>query len=336
MTNKIKYIGGEYASHELLKFFNSNASFYFPDKINNKYLAYYETATDAIAAIICNCCEFEKKIKIWIPEIYCFETIERLKLKLIKQNITVLEIITYNDINKIKPDSFSCVILNHYNIYKPFHTYYFGSNTFTIEDYVQAPFDITLFKADYAINSLRKFCNLEVAVAYQNINTNNQSNIASSYLTHKKEAEAIKTKFFETGDKSLEIQYLELYSKANQSLFNDSITIANVNETNRLSKINFLEIIEIRRRNFMYLKNLLDEIKQINVLPGNYMYLMIECHLRNELKTFLQKRGVFTAIHWLDSDSELVKNRLSFHIDHRYDYSDMKRVSMAIKEFYGI
>jgi len=62
--------------------------------------------------------------------------------------------------------------------------------------------------------------------------------------------------------------------------------------------------------------------------------VMVQTEKRNELRNYLFQYGVFPAIHWLDSMSDLKNSELSFHIDHRYSLDDLVQVVELLKRFY--
>ena len=334
-----KYIGGEYSSHDLDNFIKSSTgdvNLFFPKQLNNKHRLIFETGTDALAYIISEKCKTNKSICLWLPANYCFETIERLTLKLNKFNIEIIRVNEYNKLSEIhlNEDFLNCILLVHFNKYESFSKIKFGNNSFTIEDFVQAPLDMNKMSGDYSFNSLRKLCNLEISVAYVDQINFIKCIPESSYFLTKKNAQLLKTTFFKNNNLKLEVEYLNLFAKANEFLFNSDIQLGHKTEIERFFLINFKEILSKREVNFNYLKNKLSDLKKISLMKGHYMYLMITCSDRDNLKRFLMSENIFTAIHWLDSKSKISESILSIHIDHRYDLIDMERVFNSINQFY--
>jgi hypothetical protein len=335
-----KYIGGEYASHDLDKFIledNQMLYDYFPESLNGKKRVFFETGTDALAYIISEKCKVQKDLHIWIPENYCMETIERLRSKLNIVDVKIVNVFKYNSTEQINSTIgiLNCILLLHYNCFSNISKFNFGKDFFVVEDFVQAPFDIKKSRSDYAINSLRKFCNLEIAVAYVDTSAKVDKMSNSSYFEFKKKAELIKTAFFKSNNSAFEIEYLNLFKRANDELFTTTIQSANPSEIDRLTKMKFDEILKRRISNYNYLKAKLVSIEPIQIIKGEYMYFMIKCEKRNELKKFLANEKIFTAIHWLDANSNETENSLSIHIDHRYGFSDLDRIGNAISMFYA-
>ncbi len=329
------YIGGEFASNDLDAFVNEHRyNELSPKFLNGKELNFFETGTDSLAAIIIENCLENVDLNFWIPDNYCFETIERLKIKLSIKNIN-LNILKYYHLSDITIQNYDCVLLYHNNLYIDFEKYDFGGDCFTIEDFVHAPLDIKHFKADYAFNSLRKFCHLELSMAYMNKCYDNESNdLYSDYFNFKNKAKNLKSIFLECGDVNIENEYLNLFKLANEKLFVPEIVFAQQKEIETLGKVNFSLIRKRREDNFLVLKNELSFISDVKICNGLYMLFIIECKNRDELKKWLASKGIFTAIHWLDSNSIQVKNKLSIHIDHRYSNDDIYRISREIHKFY--
>lgn len=335
-----KYIGGEYASNDLENYGKGEGgslNSFFPSLLHYKTISFFETGTDALAYIISKRCIAKQEIILHIPKNYCFEAIERLTLKLQYLKIQIKSIHTYQSISEITDsvdEHLHFIILLHFNCFKPIENLYLKENYITIEDFVQAPLDIKQFTAHYAINSLRKLGNVEVAVAYADAPCEISAN-SSKYFTYKKEAAQLKTLFFNTTKAELEAKYLTLFKLANDALFTPQIQIANSEEIKVLNLIDFDKILEKRRTNYTYLKSRLLKFTALNILEGEYMYLMIEVKNRDTLKKHLAQKFIFTAIHWADSQSAQSKNILSLPIDHRYDFSDLDRMAAVIKEFYS-
>lgn len=335
-----KYIGGEYASHDLDEFIlenNQSLNDYFPELLNEKKRVFFETGTDALAYIISDKCKIQKNIHLWIPENYCMETIERLRFKLKIVDVEIVEVFKYISTEQINSstDFLNCILLLHYNCFREIPKFNFGKASFVVEDFVQSPFDIKKSRSDYAINSLRKFCNLEIAVAYVDTSAKVDKMSNSSYFEFKKKAELIKTAFFKSNNSAFEIEYLNLFKRANDELFTTIIQSANPSEIDRLIRIKFDDILKKRISNYNYLKAKLISTESIQITKGEYMYFMIKCEKRDELKKFLANEKIFSAIHWLDANSNEAKNSLSIHIDHRYGFSDLDRIGNAINMFYA-
>lgn len=329
-----KYIGGDFSNNDLDDYqqISSDLDFYFPEVVNGKYRNYFETGTDSLAAIITENFCVKSKVNLFIPENYCFETIERLKLKLLGFEIK-LNLKNYSTIEEIEFSENTCLIINHFNKYKQLQNDFKFQEIVIIEDFVQAPLDISKFQTGFAINSLRKFCNLELSVSYLK-STFNSEQFYSDYYILRRAAKLLKADYMNSQDKNIEELYLNLFKISNQKLFTKYIYVAQSEDICTLGKLDFNKIITKRIENYNYLKSELHIIDEIEILEGEYMYFIIKCKKRDLLKKHLFTKNIFTSIHWLDSFSKLSNEILTFHIDQRYTLSDMERVSSEIKSFY--
>ena len=203
-----------------------------------------------------------------------------------------------------------------------------------IEDFVHCPFDIDQLSGNFAFNSLRKVANLEIAVTYK-IKSISPAINDSSYRKMKTKAAELKTSFFETGNTEIEKEYLNLFSEAEENLKTDQIIPASNDQVNKLEHVDITKIRELRTTNFNYLKSLLIDVPEIEVLTGDYMFLMISCKDRDALRRALFKGHIFAPVHWLDSNSEISKHILSLPIDQRYSKHDMERIASVIKQHYN-
>jgi hypothetical protein len=336
-----KYIGGEFSSVDLDNYItqhpHESVSIFFPQRINDKNRILFETGTDALAHIIHAHLEKNKKCIIWTPFNYCFETLQRVAFKL-QSSLGIIEFKKYEDGDDIQPsnENINFVILLHFNRYTD-NTLLIeslnGKSVITIEDFVQASLDIKLLKADYAFNSLRKLCGLEVAVCYSQTHPRIATASVSSYYKIKKEAMKLKSLFFQTNDPLLEINYLDLFNKANESLYDKELRLANQNEESIFNLVDFHKLAEKRIENYSFMTKNLKNTNKIDLVDGEYMYLMIKSEKRNDLKKYLMNNNVFPAVHWADSNSTESLSLLSLHIDFRYNLNDLDKVIHLIDAF---
>lgn len=331
MNNFKKYIGGEFCESDLNLTDKGDFSVYFSEE----KLFYFETGSDSLSYILNS---FSKNnLSVWIPNNYCVDTIHRVQNKLKHKNILLKK---YNSLNflvgKIKYEDI--ILFVHFNkfdkngqdeVYKLIK----NNKIFLIEDFVQAPIDIKHHKGNASFNSFRKFIPLELSLCYFNIKGRNTTKKPSNYFIKKKEADRMKADYLDSNifDLELEKKYLSKYKEAEIKLSNDKeIRIAQNSEIALFKKINFKKLIDIRRTNYSYLFENLKEI--IHVIPGSYMYFMIKTENRDEIRKLCFSEGIFPAIHWLDIDLAKRKKKLSFHIDHRYELSDMNRILNILKK----
>jgi hypothetical protein len=339
-----KVIGGDFDNSASLSFEENNSEtfqYFFPKKIGQRSLNFFETATDGLAKIIIEINSIHhNSIQFWFPKHYCFETINRLKNKLnglVDFSVNSFE--NYAEIKKTNQE-INVLMYNHFNRYNnsapEILDEYKTNGWITIEDFVHAPLDISKTKADYSINSLRKLADIELAICYTNPSNIELSNEPSEYYKIKKEAALLKSNFLENGNVELEKRYLSLFKKAEAALDRKEIFSAFIKEIERSKKINWKQLLETRVNNYNFLSNNLSTEKTISLLQGNYMYLITKAAKRNELKKFMFDNSIFPVIHWHDSDDKIKEQIISFHIDQRYNISDMERTYLTINRFYEI
>lgn len=335
---KNKYIGGNFSSDDNLDYITSSSiselEYYFPKKIHNLNRCYFETGADALSAILMEI--NSDNAELYFPENYCKESISRV---LLKTGITFYK--TYTSIKDIELVQNKCnvLILLHFNAYdevinsqiKNLRT---QKQLFIIEDYVHAPLEIAKFTGDYAFNSLRKIVSLNVAICYKKEKTA-ITKFNSEYSILKMEAELLKSDFLKNRNSDTEKKYLDLFTKAEKSLMHHNIYLANENQIKKMQTINFKIIKNKRLINAKHLSSHLKKNNQFEILKSDYLFIIIKCNRRDELKKYLAINSVFAPIHWADSNSEISKKILSLPIDQRYNRSDMEHLADLINKFYN-
>jgi hypothetical protein len=331
-------IGGMFATsdHDQLLGDKPLSDDYFPATSGEKKRRYFETGIDALAAILKSHQRSDDKRRLWVPDNFCADSLNRLSIKLEGQ----IEFATYrsqDDHVTIRPNDDFLVL--HFNRFDPnagsvIRQLRQRTSGLIIEDFVHAPLDITRFTADAAFNSLRKFTALDVAVAYIDDSTRTTVELAgseSSYHVLRKQAENARSEFLFSPSAESEKQFLDLDRTAEGALAIPFVQSACAAEIARIRNYQFEEAQLRRRRNYQelagYLKRQSPELK---VIPGDYMYLMVEIPNRDRIRSALFSQRIFPAIHWADSNSEISRQLLSFHIDQRYSSGDMIRIADAV------
>ncbi|MDI7217513.1 hypothetical protein QMN07_08255 [Leptospira santarosai] len=329
------YIGGDFDSSSSAAYeCDSSVSYqlYFPQKINSKYRYYFETGIDSLSQIVLNIYNRKNStpIYLWFPVHYCIETILRLKNKL--EDRLPLVVVYYASFEELKIANqyTNILLLNHFNKYletaKETIDLYKNAGWVVVEDFVQAPFDISKTTGDYSFNSLRKIADIEVSICYMFNTLIEASKKQSDYYKIKKKATNIKSVFLKKGNKELEEVYLSLFKKAELSLWNKEIFLAQEREVGKLLRINWEKLLLKRIENYSFLENKIRSINQVQLLPGKYMYLIIRVLSRDKLKKYFFSKNVFTAIHWPDSFDTIKLELLSLHIDQRYNKTNMEYI----------
>lgn len=329
-------IGGAFSLMDTDPFIVKNGDYlnYFPETLNASSKRFFlETGADAMAFILKGILDKKKVEEVFFPFHYCQDSIERLNIK-----VKGLHIKRYKNPTELyKYTTTSVVFWNHLNVYSALPNQLItNKNLIIIEDFVQAPLDIFKSKSSYCFNSLRKFCNLELAICYTNFPQKiSTSNKASAYYKGKKNAQLIKHYFQKTAFKGLEKEYLDCFKQAEKKTACSNIIKAFITEEAKLKHINFNAIKSKRLTNYDSLLKQINNIKKITVLDGSYMYMMIECENRDGLRNYLAQNNIYTAVHWADSHDKIrAKKSLSIHIDHRYNIAEIEKVAMSFLSYY--
>ncbi len=329
-------IGGIFARSDHDQFLTSNRDSgfdsYFPSVVRGKTRCLYETGIDALAAILSDRANSQGPIRLWTAENFCRESLGRLSIKLDHR----VEFQSYGSLDNLRAMSCDDVVLYlHFNRYEPasrstIEAIQRQTSATVIEDFVQAPLDIARFSGDFAINSLRKFSSLDVAVAYHNF-PQPRTLGETRYRTLRKETELVKSEFLRNPSDELEQKFLRLGRDSDDALAVREIASAHPIEEERAWTFDFKRAQERRRVNYATLAARIgDQLPKIKVLPGDYMYLMIETPHRDRYRADLFANRIFPVIHWADSGCERAKSLLSFHIDQRYSPTDMDRVAAVL------
>lgn len=332
-TNKI--IGGEFTPADFDGWFvedpAARAEDFFPERLGEFRRHLFETGADALADILLDT-GFKTPVVAY-PLHFCPDTIERTRTKLAFHGCEADFRPYAGPGNIMGADVVLAVHFNRYEgeIIKSFPP---GDYVF-IEDFVHCPLDMDKMTGPYAFTSLRKFCFLSVAVSYKESADNAGVPGPSEYLLERKQAASIKTAFRRSGDKEDERRYLRLFDDAEQNLRADgNIRRADSKDASFLDLVKFSDLREVRRKNLRVLEKLLSPLP-FEILPHDYMYLMIDTPRRDELRSKMFENNIYPPIHWQDAGSELAKSVLSFHADQRYDDEDLQRVAQVAADFFG-
>ena len=331
-------IGGIYATSDhqrfLLETGHEHFDEVFPETIRDTTRTLYETGIDALAAILKECSGASTSVKLWTAVNFCRESLDRLSLKLDGR----VQFHFYQSLDELTSLEPSDVLLYlHFNKYElsavqVIHEIQRTTRALVIEDFVQAPLDLSRFSGDYALNSLRKFSSLDVAVAYHRTTVETTAR-PTRYRALRKEAEQVKTQFLQHPSEEREQQFLRLGREADEALAVREIASAQPDELERARCFDFRSVRHLRTSNQDFLaERFRTEFPELTQLPGEYMYFMIDTPHRERYRKHLFSKRIFPVIHWADSGSELSKTILSFHIDQRYTPAELERVVVEMAE----
>jgi hypothetical protein len=331
-------IGGIFSSSDHDRFCTDNPAMgfdaIFPEVVRDTTRNLYETGIDALAAILEEHATPQTPIKLWTAQNFCRESLNRLSIKL-GNMIRFESYFSPEDFLKISPHD--VLLYLHFNRFDPASKETINSirqrtGATIIEDFVQAPLDLANFAGDYALNSLRKFSSVDVAVAYHK-KRRYPSIGPTRYRNLRKEAEKAKSAFLQSPSEELEQRFLKLGRESDDALAVPEITSAHPGEVERAMAFDFVAAQNIRRANYTSLSGqIAAKLPEMKILPGEYMYLMVKTGNRDRYRADLFAHRIFPVIHWADSECTQVKSLLSFHIDQRYSPANMERVAQVMAE----
>ncbi|WP_373650098.1 hypothetical protein [Schlesneria sp. DSM 10557] len=307
---------------------------FFPVTIRQATRHLYETGVDALASILKECHRTPEPLTLWTADNFCRESLDRLSLKL-KGRIHFRFYQRVEELVEIPPTD--VLLYLHFNRYNSASFDFIRhlkqkTGVTVIEDFVQAPLDISRFCGDYALNSLRKFSSLDIAVAYHRSPIPIPP-LTTNYRLLRKAAERARSEFLQNPSEEREQLFLQLGRDSDEALAVPEIAPAHTDEIARGSSFDFHSVLQHRKANHQFLaQRFQNEFPEIEILPGEYMYLMITTTDRDRYRRHLFTKRIFPVIHWADSQSEVSKSILSFHIDQRYSENELERVIDEVKE----
>lgn len=337
--NRIKLIGGEFASNSEEKYLSKpGANYSFPKSINDFKLNYYQSGVDAMADIILEINKSTALKRVFFPTHYCQATIDLVRLKTAIIGYSEERYTKFSELDKLSGrDAVFVFYLNRFNktLQDTAMKIVRNFGVTIIEDFVQCPLDI-IKSVSYSFNSLRKFCSLDIAIAYLMQKSSDTVKKETKYLALREEAKKIKSEYLKSDNGSLEGIYLDLFRKAEKALSTRTVNQGNDREKRKLEKIDLIRIKKQRSINYLNLDKELGNVKEVKVLNGEYMFYMVCVKRRDELKQYLSSFMIFCPVHWNDSlDIGFRQKSLSLPVDHRMNKQDIRRLALAIKDFYS-
>lgn len=170
------------------------------------------------------------------------------------------------------------------------------------------------------------------------------------YLKKKNEACIRKKEYMESGEGEKRY-FLKLYQEAEELLDIDYTGYSSLEESvSSFATLDIEKVREKRRENGNYLLRELEKIEGVR-LPCTsigegcplFIPILVEAHLRDDLKSYLIKNEIYCPVHWpISKDHDLQDKRekdvyeqeLSVICDQRYEIMDMKKIVDCISEFF--
>ena len=333
-----KNIGGDFSLLSILPFIGTDADF-FPKSIGNNTCSLFETGTDGICALILANWENNDRssFSLWLPIHYCGQTFLRIKQVLSNYGCK-LKFNFYEPNGSAENYKFSkkdIVIWVHFNCFFPINSHFTNhlknNDVYILEDFVLAPFDINKMTGDAAVVSFRKITPLSLSIVYSK-HSFPVYNCSTAYSDERRIAAWQKSVFEISSEVSLEPLYLERFHKA-EFFLDERLTIHTPSKEDEalFKKINWEKIVNIRKRNYSILFSELNS-KDLNILSGEYQFLMLSLQERDKVRKALSVENIFLPIHWADAQSSLSQTQLSIPIDQRYSEPDMLQLAAFLKK----
>lgn len=210
-----------------------------------------------------------------------------------------------------------------------------------IEDCAQSPFSKFPLIGDLKFYTFRKSLPVPDGASISDIVLPVRTNPATNFARTRLKAGMTKNP----------VERRALFIKAEKELVNKYTRPAKMLKESEeiLCKLDFARIAEIRRKNYLFLAQ---ELQQAKGLRTIYPFLLMDdvvpfglpiiCDDRELLKEKLISKKIFPPIHWampkaidrkIYPDSHWLSERiLTIPVDQRYDEDDMKRISKVLRE----
>lgn len=217
--------------------------------------------------------------------------------------------------------------------------------------------DFINIEADFLIASLRKWFALPdgaIAINCKGNFNNRLKFINNCFFTKRKEAMLLKTKYLNSGEKSLKTQYRKLLLEAENSLDNeDNLVGISSFSLSLIRQMNFNLMKKKRQDNFNTLFRLFKSSHNNYVAPIiNRPILGSECPFsfpiivkddRDKLQLWLSSNGIYCPVLWplpegiysnYKTSAYLSDHMLSIPCDQRYSEDDMNYIVDTIDKFF--
>lgn len=227
-------------------------------------------------------------------------------------------------------------------------------NTLWVEDRTHDILHISRvgeFEADETIASIRKWLSVGDGGLSWNSRGRYPQKQDSFFSDLRIRAMKEKSVYLDCGNSNLKESFRKELSKANNLLNQDTYPYAMTEQSvNLLKKINFQKLLEIRIHNAISLKRLLLDLDKSEMIQfitdkpeASTLYFPILVNCRNELQSFLTKRGIFCPVIWPVPEKAVgicevaeytAEHMIGIPCDQRYSSIDMEYISEMIHEFY--
>lgn len=198
--------------------------------------------------------------------------------------------------------------------------------------------------ADYSFCSYRKwfYCNYAKALKYHGAFNRDSAPMPHGSYVNLRDAAACEKERYIAGLPSDKQRFLSAFRAAEQILDEDYAGYAGIPVD-----VDVQQLAARRRENAAFLLRELSTIPQIRLWRENighddtplFVPILVDPQIRDDLRSYLINRQIYCPVHWPKSSyhglcNELYDMELSLICDQRYDFSDMNRMVLAIKDYF--
>lgn len=205
-----------------------------------------------------------------------------------------------------------------------------------------------MLQADYCFGSLRKWAGFYTGgIAWKRSGCllGSKAPKSTPFSRARRRAMSQKKAFIDGLNDSK--SYLGLFAEAEEYLEDCGLLGADVDDVERVVRIDSLLIARQRRKNFLVLLDALPSWALFSELPEGdtplFFPVLVDPAVRVELRAYLSSKDIFCPIHWPAPKDEartlaptLYSSELSLVCDQRYNEEDMNRIAEEVVSFLGV
>lgn len=337
--------------------YNSNKKLNEYLNIDEKNILYLNTGRSAIKYLIDNLLE-KKYTKILLPSYLCESIVKSVTLSNI--NVDFYKVYETLDIDikdiRSKLDDNTCLfIINYFGFEHKKDTIeqlkeIKQTNTI-IEDCTHSILSNITSLGHYQIASMRKWIGIPdgalIISKEQDISSNIEL-VYDKFVIHRLLGQLFKNEYIE-GKNIEKDKFLKLINDA-EKYYENEFKISRISDISKmiLNNQNYNKIIDIRRKNYIYL---LENTFDLNIIKPIYKDIsdnicpigfIIKSKERDRLRDHLASNGIYCPVHWdipkvvskdYNESLELSKNILTIPCDQRYTLDDMRYIIKKLKDY---
>jgi hypothetical protein len=324
-------LGGEFSFWEIVRQYSlwrNDFADYFPKKITTKKRKFFLTGSDSLAAILSEVELTTNISELYVPEHYCFSSLER---SFLKGAVTRPKIIVYKQCAEV-PNHQVAVLVSHFlmsqleleqsiqNLVAQGHI--------VINDYVMRAFELQKYQGQYAFNSLRKFGFQDVSVCY-GLSFRVPTTLNFRRLFSKFYAGVLKDLYKAFRLNLLDRMYLAQIKKAELCL-----AVREINRPILIAPYYIKQVLDIREKNQRLLVHRMAAKFDVISCQDDIGFFVLLLSARDQIRDQLRKHKMYAPVHWPDSKNENLRDHsLSIPIDQRASAKDYENLFALLSDF---